>query len=66
MDPSLDTVEHRTLECTQDGRTTTLASGFDQYQHDDPESSVITLREENPSPNWELPSILPTEVYKLR
>ena len=66
MDPSLDTVELRTLDCNLEGQTATLVTGPESFSHTDTESSIITLHEANPSGTWDLPSILPFEVYKLK
>ena len=65
----MDTIPHLSLDCEQneDGAVS-LAERRSSFVHDcsTSDSSVIHITDRNPSSNWELPPIVPSEVYDLK
>ena len=66
MDPSMEAVEIPELHLEQIHNDAHLTDHHQSYLHVESSSSMRTLHEQNPSAQWELPSILPKEVYKLK
>ena len=69
MDPSMDVISHLTLDCQQeDTAEVSLAEHRSSYQHASFESnsSVMHIQDVNPSQDWKLPTIFPSDVYKLK
>ena len=69
MDPTMDVATHNILDCQQDDNNeVSLAerhSSFTECSTSDQSSSIIHINNTNPSADWQLPAILPRDVYKL-
>ena len=65
----MDTISHTNqLDCQQeDNGEVSLAERRSSFTHEcsTSDSSIIHIDNTNPSSNWELPQILPRDVYKL-
>ena len=65
----MDVASHTLLDCQQeDNSTMSLAerrSSFAECSSSDNTSSIIHIENTNPSSEWQLPAILPKDVYKL-
>ena len=65
----MDAVPHLSLDCEQiDEGVISLAERHSSFVNEcsTSDSLVIHINEPHPSPNWELPSIVPSEVYDLK
>ena len=65
----MDTVPHLSLDCEQDEYgVISLAERRSFFSHEcsTSHSSVIHITDRNPSSNWEIPRIVPSEVYDLK
>ena len=69
MDPSMDIASHTLLDCQQnENGEVSLAerrSSFTECSSSDLSSSIIHIDNTIPSSEWQLPAILPKDVYKL-
>ena len=67
MDPSMDSVELTSLDFQSTDQTTvSLDERKSSFQTSGASSSIITIDDTIPSPDWKLPKILPSEVYKMK
>lgn len=69
MDPAMDQVELFVLDCqTQNDVEVSLADCRSYFirTSTSKDSSIIHMNDENPSTNWQLPKIVPSEVYNLK
>ena len=67
MDPSMDSVGFTSLEYQSTDQTTvSLTERKSFFQTSAASSSIITIDDTIPSPDWKLPEILPSEVYKMK
>ena len=68
MDPSMDTVSLATLDCQSGNNTEAFLAKIRSSFLNEPSSSnssIINIQDFNPSEDWQLPKILPSDVYKL-
>ena len=68
MDPAMDNVSLATLDCesandTEVSLSERRSSFYNETSTSD--SSIIHIQDLNPFENWQLPAILPHDVYKL-
>ena len=64
----MDTVSLTTLDCQSDNnKEVCLAERRSSFLNEPSSSnfSIINIQDFNPSENWQLPKILPSDVYKL-
>ena len=67
MDPSMDSVGITSLDYQSTDQTTiSLTERKSSFHNFAASSSIITIDDTIPSPNWKLPNILPSEVYKMK
>ena len=66
MDPLMEVAKLPELNLEHINTKAQLSERQESYLHAELSSSMITLNEQNPSSQWELPSILPKEIYKLK
>ena len=61
----MDSVGLTSMDCQSTDQTTvSLTERKSSFQTSGASSSIITIDDTIPSPNWKLPEILPSEVYK--
>ena len=70
MDPTMDVATHHILDCQQYGNNeVSLAERCSLFVEcstsDQSSSSIIHIDNTNPSADWQLPALLPRDVYKL-
>ena len=67
MDLSMDSVRLTSLDCQSTDQTTvSLTERKSSFQTSTASLSIITIDDTIPSPDWKLPEILPSEVYKMK
>ena len=63
----MDSAGLASLDCQYADQTTvSLAKRRSSFQASGASYSIITIDNTTPSPDWKLPKILPSEVYKIK
>ena len=65
----MDAVSHTTLNCqSKNNAEVSLAERRSSFINESStsNSSIINIQDFNPSKDWQLPNILPSDVYKLK